>query len=352
MTRSTLLLAGFALALSFSPLQSQTPERFTIGGDRVAIYDLVGSVTVAPGSGNEVVVEVTRRGPDAKDLRVETHPVRGGQTLAIVFPGDRIIYRGEHWEGQNQLYVREDGTFGGDRGDGRGRSVRIQSSGSGLEAHAVLRVMIPTGKQASIYIGVGEIQASNVDGDIVLDSGSGNITAEGMKGKLSVDTGSGNVVITGAAGTSLSIDTGSGDVQITGATSTDVLVDTGSGNVTGSDISASDLSVDTGSGNIRLIGVRASRLSMDTGSGDVEISLLSDADDISVDTGSGSVTIAVPSSFGSTVDLSTSSGDVETDIDIQVTRRGRQSLTGRIGDGQGRLTVETGSGDVTIRGSR
>jgi DUF4097 and DUF4098 domain-containing protein YvlB len=71
-----------------------------------------------------------------------------------------------------------------------------------------------------------------------------------------------------------------------------------------------------------------------------------------VDTGSGNVTIGVPSGFGSAVNLSTSSGDVETDVDIQVTRRGRQHLVGRIGDGQGRMTIETGSGNVTIKASR
>jgi lia operon protein LiaG len=141
-------------------------------------------------------------------------------------------------------------------------------------------------------------------------------------------------------------------VRVTGAMSTDVNIDTGSGNVTGTTITATDLSVDTGSGNIELRSVKATSLNMDTGSGDVDVALLSDTDDIMVDTGSGNVTISVPAGFGSAVNLSTSSGDVETDIDIQVSRRGRQHLVGRIGDGQGRMTVETGSGNVTIRGSR
>ena len=91
---------------------------------------------------------------------------------------------------------------------------------------------------------------------------------------------------------------------------------------------------------------------VDTGSGDVEVALVSDTDDIMVDTGSGNVTVTVPPGYGSAVNLSTSSGDVDTDVEIQVTRRGRQHLVGRIGDGQGRMTIETGSGNVTIRGSR
>jgi lia operon protein LiaG len=352
MTRTALLLAGAALALPVSLLPAQNPERFTIGGDRVAIYDLAGAITVAAGTGSDVVVEVTRRGPDASRLRMETSPIRGVETFRVVYPADRIVFAERNWNFRTEMYVREDGTFGGDHNGDRGRRVRIVSEGDGLEAHANLRVLIPAGKTVSVNIGVGSLDASNVDGDITLDASAANITAEGMRGSLLMDTGSGNVTATNVQGTELNIDTGSGDVRVTGSNSADVTIDTGSGNVTGTNVTATDLSVDTGSGNIELNGVRATTLRMDTGSGDVEVALLSDTDNIIVDTGSGNVTIAVPSGFGSTVNLSTSSGDVDTELEIQVTRRGRQHLVGRIGDGQGRMTIETGSGNVTLRSSR
>jgi DUF4097 and DUF4098 domain-containing protein YvlB len=170
-----------------------------------------------------------------------------------------------------------------------------------------------------------------------------------MRGSLLVDTGSGDVEVSDIEGSELNIDTGSGDVRVTTANSRDITIDTGSGNVTGTGMTATDLSVDTGSGNITLSGVRARSLKMDTGSGDVDLSLAGDTDEISVDTGSGDVRIAIPAGFGSAVNLSTSSGEVDTEVEIQVTRRGREHLIGQIGDGQGRMTIETGSGNVTIR---
>jgi lia operon protein LiaG len=355
MNRSTALLAGLMVAATVSPLSAQSPERFTVTGNRVAIYNLVGAITVGPGTGSDVTVEVTRKGADGSQLRIETGPIGGSETLRIIFPGDEIIYGNQDWNGRTEMYVRDDGTFGGgwDRRDReRGRRVNLRSRGDGLEAYADLRVMIPAGKEVGVFIGLGQLDASNVNGTIRLDASSGNITAERMRGSLLVDTGSGNVDVSNVEGSELNIDTGSGDVRVTGAMSTDVNIDTGSGNVTGTTITATDLSVDTGSGNIELRSVKATSLNMDTGSGDVDVALLSDTDDIMVDTGSGNVTISVPAGFGSAVNLSTSSGDVETDIDIQVSRRGRQHLVGRIGDGQGRMTVETGSGNVTIRGSR
>lgn len=357
MKRTTVVLAGLALTANLSPLLAQSPERFTVSGTRVAVYNLVGSISVGPATGSSVTVEVTRQGTDGRQLRVETGPIDGRETLRIIYPEDDIVYGDQNWNGRAELHVREDGTFGGGWGDrgrdrDRGRRVYVKSRGDGLNAYADLRVLVPAGKDVGVFIGIGEVHASNVNGDIRLDASSGNITAEQMRGTLFVDTGSGNVEVSNVEGTELNIDTGSGDVRITGANSADVNIDTGSGNVTGTTLTTTDLSVDTGSGNIELSGVRATSLSMDTGSGDVEIDLVTDTDDIKVDTGSGNVTIGVPSGFGSTVDLSTSSGDVDTDVEIQVTRRGRQHLMGRIGDGEGRMTIETGSGNVTIKGSR
>jgi lia operon protein LiaG len=354
MKRSTALLAGLALAAAPS-LLAQSPERFTLAGNRVAIYNLVGTITVAAGTGSNVTVEVTRQGADGSQLRVASGPLGGSETLRVIFPDEDIVYGNQDWNGRAEIHVREDGTFGGGwegRDRERGRRVYVKSRGEGVRAHADVRVLVPAGKEIGVFIGIGDLAASDVNGDIRLDASSGHVTADRMRGSLLVDTGSGNVEVSDVEGTELNIDTGSGDVRVTTANSENITIDTGSGNVTGTGLTATDLSVDTGSGSIELTSVRASRLNMDTGSGDVDVELESDTNDIVVDTGSGNITIAVPSGFGSAVNLSTSSGDVETDLEIQVTRRNQEHLVGRIGDGQGRMTIETGSGNVRLKASR
>lgn len=343
--------AGIALALALTPLPARSQERVTLTGDRVVLFDLAGDVSVVAGTGNSVVVEITRGGDDAGRLRVESGPFHSAQGLRIIFPGNRIIYPRERGGSYNsEMWVREDGSFGGGDHGGDGRRVQIRSRGDGLEAWADLRVMVPPGKRVSVNLGVGRIEASNVNGDLDLDTSSGNVSAERIRGSLNVDTGSGDVTVTMVDG-DLSIDTGSGNVRFTGATSDNVNIDTGSGDVTGTTVRSTDLSVDTGSGNIVLGAVTAPSVRLETGSGDVEVDLLSDTDDINVETGSGNVTIGVPADFGSAIDVETSSGDVSTEMTITVTRRSEDRLIGRIGDGQGRLHVETGSGDVTLRES-
>jgi lia operon protein LiaG len=67
-----------------------------------------------------------------------------------------------------------------------------------------------------------------------------------------------------------------------------------------------------------------------------------------VETGSGDVTLKMPPTLGAEVDIETSSGDIETDFEVAVTRHARDHMTGRIGDGRGKIAIETGSGGIKL----
>ena len=43
------------------------------------------------------------------------------------------------------------------------------------------------------------------------------------------------------------------------------------------------------------------------------------------------------------------SGDITTEFPVQVTRKGRDGLVGTIGNGEGRIAIDTASGDVTLK---
>jgi lia operon protein LiaG len=68
-----------------------------------------------------------------------------------------------------------------------------------------------------------------------------------------------------------------------------------------------------------------------------------------VETGSGGVTITVPPSFGAALDIDTGSGGITVDLPVANRRASRGSFTGTVGDGNGRVQIETGSGGVRIR---
>jgi hypothetical protein len=351
--RAALVFASSLLLTAIA--QAQQPERFQLQGQDVAVYNLVGAVTVEPGTGDPVV-EVTRTGRDAAKLRVEQGEVRGSQALRVIYPADDILAPGIGAGSSTNLRVREDGTFGDGDWDGgrhhrdwenRGRRVEIRGSGSGLDAGADLRIRVPPGKQLSVYLAVGKVSLTNVQGQIRVDASSAPVTASGVKGELSVDVGSGIVRVTDGEGV-LDVDTGSGSVEVSRFKGRELTVDTGSGNVNGTELTAEGLTIETGSGDIELAGVSSPTLTLETGSGTVRTDLRTDLKSLSVETGSGDVAVTAPATLDAEVEIETSSGDIESEFPLQVTRHARDHLVGRIGTGKGRIAVETGSGDVRL----
>ena len=349
----TLALALLTLAPS---LAAQQAERYTLEGDDIAIYNLAGTLTVEPGTGS-VTVELARGGPDAGRLQVERGELQGRETLRVVYPTQDLAYAGLESGSSTTLKVREDGTFDdGDHHDEdddddwdrpRGRTVRITRDRGDLRAHADMKVRVPAGHRVEFHLAVGRVSVAKVNGEILVDSHSAPVTATGVTGSLAVDVGSGDVRATGGEG-ELSVDTGSGSVEVTGFRGNELSIDTGSGQVSGSQLSARSIHVDTGSGDIELTAVTCPELALETGSGSISTEVRGPVRDLALETGSGDISVRAPATLAGEVEIETASGEIETDFPIQVTRHARDHVVGRIGDGVGRVAIETGSGDVRL----
>ncbi|MGH7463039.1 MAG: hypothetical protein ACREMA_18690, partial [Longimicrobiales bacterium] len=250
-----------ALVLAPTAVLAQQPERFSLSGQQVAVFNLAGEVRVERGTGSDVVVELDRQGADADRLTVQTGESNGWRTLRVLYPDDRIVYRRMGRFSRTEFDVSSDGTFGGrllraTLGPdgfslpssfrlGRGSRVRVTGNGSGLEAYADVRVLVPEGRTVAINLGVGRIDVSNVDGHVRVDARSGSVTASGVDGSLLIDTGSGSVAVSGARG-HVRIDTGSGSVRADGVTDGSLMIDTGSGGVEAAGLELTALLIDTG----------------------------------------------------------------------------------------------------------
>src|SRR5262249_48530482 len=130
----------------------------------------------------------------------------------------------------------------------------------------------------------------------------------------------------------------------------DLSVDTGSGDVTIDHAEGRSLKIETGSGNADATAVKADALKIDTGSGDVTLELLAGGGDIYVDTGSGEVNLTLPADYGADVVLDNGPGGIRPRRILVEGREVQEGhVEGRIGDGKGRLHVETGSGGVRLK---
>ena len=339
------------------PAQS---SHHVLKGDSIAVYNIVGELRVEPGSGSDVVVELQRGGSDAAKLDVQTGELRGRQTLRVIYPDDVILMPewGRGWS--TSLRVRDDRTFGddnwnpGDRHDHwrnrEGREVRITGrSRDGLDAYADLRVLVPAGKAVAVYLGVGKAFVTNVDGTIRVSVASADVAADRTRGSLRINSGSGNVDLRDATG-DVQLETGSGDLTVSGVQGARLRLETGSGNVTLSNGKATDLHIETGSGDVEATGSSGDQVSFETGSGDVNVALVTAFKSLRIETGSGDVTVKVPSTLGAEVDLDTGSGDIDLGgLTLQVRRIEHDHVTGKLGDGSARLSVETGSGNVRLQ---
>src|SRR5438552_6703665 len=161
-----------AAALVVSPPIALSAERYTVPGSQVAIYNLAGEMKVEPYAGSDVVVEVTRAGRDAPDLRIESGLRGTRQALRVIYPGRRVVYPKLGLGSSTNLRVRADGTFGDGLKDllGLGTGVTISGRGNGLEAHADLRVLVPAGRDVAAYLGAGCMSAADVEADLKLNA--------------------------------------------------------------------------------------------------------------------------------------------------------------------------------------
>ena len=348
MVAAALLITAPAAALLVTApaAAGQGSREFRLSGREVAVYNLAGEARIVRGQGSDVVVRVTILGADADQLDIEVGPVDGAQTLRVIYPDDRIIYPELGRGSRSTVQVSRDGTFYGGRGRG-GDRVEVRGSGRGLEAHADLEIEVPAGKEFALYLAVGAADLRGVEGDFLIDMGSGHVTAQDIKGSLNIDTGSGHVSVLGVDGDVL-VDTGSGRVEVEDVRGGEINIDTGSGSVTGTNLTAAMVRVDTGSGPVELERVSSENVYIDTGSGSVRVELMEDIENLVVDTGSGSVTVWIPEGAGAELEVETGSGGIDLDFPVQIRRASRDHVLGTIGDGRGRIRIDTGSGSVRL----
>ena len=338
------------LAVLFVPstLAAQQSERIVLEGRDVAIYNLAGRLRVEGGTGDRVVVEVTRGGRDAGKLKLETGVVHSRMALRVRYPSDRVTYSDDRWRGRTTIRVDEDGVFGDNNGRWDDlRQVVIDSDGDGLDAHADLRVIVPRGMRLALRLGVGETTIDNVEGTLSVEVQAARVRVSRVRGSLELESGSGSAEISDVTG-DVHAESGSGGMTVNGIRGGTLKLESGSGGLRGSALDVTELEAEAGSGGIRLTGVKTNRLQVETGSGGCDVELLAATEDISIETGSGGVTLRMPPTTNATVDIETGSGGIETDFDVRQTRIERGALRGTIGSGSDRIKIEAGSGKVHL----
>lgn len=206
-------------------------------------------------------------------------------------------------------------------------------------------ITVPAETELRGTIGSVDLQVRGIRGPARVTAGSGNVTAEQIAEDTQVRAGSGNVRLRDIQG-EVQVATGSGDVQLSNVRG-EIRVHTGSGNIT-IERPGNAVNAGTGSGDLALGGISGD-VRVKTGSGNVSV----DGDPAGTSywefhASSGKVGIHVPPGSSFRFYARTSSGKITTAIPMVVEQQLKHELHAHVNDGQGRIEVETSSGDINV----
>lgn len=199
---------------------------------------------------------------------------------------------------------------------------------------ATYDVTVPAGVRATLSAISGSVDASGIRGHLEVSNVSGSVNVRDLGSSLSVESVSGSVTAANVA-TDVRVENVSGRISIT--------------NTRGA------VSVETVSGSIAIDGAAGQRVHATTVSGSIEFTgALSPTGRYEFETHSGGASLALAGNSNAAISVETFSGSVRNDFPGAVRRRNADPEDDRtnfdyvIGQGAGRVRVETFSGSVHI----
>ena len=232
--------------------------------------------------------------------------------------------------------------------DQQGNLVRIESRGDQFNHVRVdYTIYVPAETEVRANVGSGSMEVNDIQGPVILHTGSGHIGAHRIHGDAETKTGSGSIELIDI-GSRASAETGSGGIELSHVGG-DVHVTTGSGSIR-MDRTPSRIVTHTGSGTINISGA-GNDLRASTGSGSIHVEGNPQPSSYwDIHASSGSITLPVPSDAGFRLHARSGSGSIETDLPVTTEElMGRHEMRGRIGDGSASVDLQTGSGGIHIR---
>ena len=218
----------------------------------------------------------------------------------------------------------------------------------------------------------GSVNCRNITGDqITVKSSSGSITAEIIKGSAQLTTSYGSIICTDMSDGDIKLKTSSGKIKLSNMSFGDCDAHTSYGSIESGELTGKSIKLHSGSGSINVTESSADTTNLSTSYGRITCRQIT-TNDITAKSGSGNLDITcsdstpteiiadlvtsygnidftAPQNFAGQVDLSTSYGSIRTDRQITISGEiSKKKLKGTIGDGNGKLHMQTSSGSINL----
>jgi DUF4097 and DUF4098 domain-containing protein YvlB len=246
--------------------------------------------------------------------------------------------------------------------DGSGRSVEVRVEGrNGRGGPANLEIRVPAGSSLEVVTGPAPLTISGVTGTVEAASQGGATTITGSPRSVDVSAAGGAVSVD-VQTDELSISAMAGAVRVAGTVRqrAEISAMAGSVDMTGS---VGEAEISALSGNVRVANVTGGRVEISAVSGDVTVSgtrLRGTVSSVSgniiasgtlggaltLESHSGNVELRLPANTGADVDVTSWSGEL--DSDWRLSRESRHEWHGSLGRGGHSLSITTFSGNVKL----
>lgn len=184
------------------------------------------------------------------------------------------------------------------------------------------------GGAVAVHVASGDIDAADIKGDAKLVSASGEITGRDIVGNCLINTASGDIDLSNLGG-DLELSSVTGDAAIDGVRSVEYSGMSGSG---------------------RFVDVRG-EVTASAASGNLSFQLVPAGDfNYTVRTSSGDIKLRFLTAMGGgyVLKATTTTGDIEAILPINISKVGRNHVAGIVRDGKSRIILETASGNISI----
>lgn len=333
------------------------------------------SVTGADVTDCNIVAEIVARAPTEEEAQqlaeqVEIKAERIADTLNVradrpKLPRNCSIGVSYTITAPRKVNVKCDSNYGSIRLANIEGTVKGKSSSGSMKAEGIAGPI-------DLSTSYGSITCTSIIGLSALRSSSGSITVADLKGSAKIETSYGSITCEEFSGDDLVLKTSSGKIAVSDASFLTGAAETSYGSVVGAGLKGNAIKLHSSSGSVTLTEALADVVDLHTSYGRVEARQITMAH-LMADSGSGSVDIVcspetpadltaeVKSSYGSVdftappgfsgqVHLSTGYGQIRTALPITLSGQiSKKNVTGRIGEGNGTLRIETNSGSIELK---
>jgi DUF4097 and DUF4098 domain-containing protein YvlB len=318
----SLLLFGLMSATAHALTEETINQQLdVVAGGKIIVDVDFGTIDVAAGADNKVVVEAYRK--IDSDTEPKEKEYFAAVPVTVTKDGNTVTVKARRqqkdcsstWSG----HCNQDGRY---------------------------TVRVPKNFNSELRTGGGMITGSELIGSMSADTSGGKLKFTRLKGPTGATTSGGSIELNACEGV-VKVDTSGGRIEsFDGSGSLDA--HTSGGTIVVRNFGG-DTTVETSGGRLSLDNINGKIVGRTSG-GSIEAKLRSPVPgDVNLETSAGSIEVMVPSDAALDVEAEASAGRVTSDLPFVGTRTDRDQMKGKINGGGKTLYLRSGAGSISIK---